>query len=316
MLRGYSQATPSAVLTEESYFSFFYSTRQSQLITSSKYFCNLAFLILLGISISYFQIYLWIIMAPLFISNIVSLIAAVHETGLLWSVSETWFRLTRHISVIVDLLGSFIAKIIILFVLIEDYQEKHWTILLLPFWISVSLSSFLKCMHHPPRTMPPTMLTRHRVATIFTSIGYLMHRGLQPFLLCLRLDHFIQVRWSIIFAPAWFLVFFGMACAILLASFAPFVHQNTNSDLRSSSKALVYLLAFQLAAVSICNLTFLVLLSQKLDYMEYHEFGFNHSFFRILGPLIIMFVVLLILNPILGIYCTDYQVSTQMIAKY
>lgn len=314
----------SVMLSEESYFSFFFSNRQTQQIAAAKYVCNLAFILFLGIKLQTGGgPWAWVLF-PLFLSNIITCIVAVQEIHSLLPIVDSYFRLIRQVATLVDLIGSFCAKVA--FCVILDVKSGHsssWTTLLSPLWVCIVLSSILRCFHCSPRSLPAALRTRHRLATIVTMIGYLLQRGLQPLLVTMRYDGLISTNWSIVAAPTWLLIFFGLGCTLLLVSFAPFVHSNSNADLRKVAHRLIYVLATQLAAISVCSLFFLVLCTQKMDFNDNsgndtEEGGSdvsNHDFTRVSLPLVVMFVALLALNPILLNISNAYQVPSFQFAR-
>lgn len=307
-MRG-GMAESSVYYSEESYFSFLYSSsRQTILANRSKYFFNLLFVLALASKLSGRNLTWYEVFSPAFLSNAVSIILCFQEVDFFLASSEPRYRLLRHGATVVDLLGSLYCKVIICYCLNSTWTaETSWTTMLIPFWCCTIISACLRCFHSPPRSMPTPLSSRHRVATVISGLFYLIHRGLQPFLIALRIDEVIESHWSIVFAPSWSMIFLGLACALLLVSFAPFVHVNSHSDLRSSARSLVYLLSLQLAFTSSNCLVFLVLLTQRLDNVFDRTLGHDHDIWKVAAPLLLLFTGLLVLSPMMSYMSSKFQ---------
>lgn len=305
---------------DESYFSVFFSPRQLQSPSVAKLICNVLFVILVGIKLKVGGLPWITVFLPTFLSNMISIITIKNELKYVWTtIGNHYAGLCRPVAYVCDTLASLCAKIIILIFLSSIKAEQQinaaasivthaWTVSLIPVWILVCISIILRLIPYYPPASSPVYRKKHIIGMFFSTLAYILYRGVQPLLLSLRMDHIIMNRWSIVFVPSWVLIFFGFACSVLMISLAPFANNFTNSDYRVATRTLLYVLALQITSISVASAFFLVLITQKLDFHENAVNGWNHESFRILSPLLALFTTMIVTYPMLYRAALKYQV--------
>lgn len=307
---------------DESYFSLFVSPRQTKTLSVVKLACNTIFVLLLGLKLKFDGLPWITVFLPAFMSNVISFMIIKEEMKYVWAtMGSNGAALCRPIAYAFDTLGSLSAKIVLITFLMtkpKDYFNTEtsasprsvWTTALTPLWIFVGLSTLLRLVPYYPVSATRAYKTKHIWAMLFSTVAYFLFRGLQPLLLSLRMDNIVEHRWSIIFAPSWTLTFFGLACSVLMVSLSPFANGFTNGDFRVATQRLLYITAFQITAISVASIFFLVLVTQKLDFRDDALTGWNHDSVRVLAPILALFVALILTQPLLTRTMLKYQVRS------
>jgi hypothetical protein len=326
LLTSISQSSQSMNIPDmqDSYFTLFFSSKQSQQMIIPKYVCNFTAVLLLMLKLSnYSHTLSWFfVFFPLFFSNLITFTTKCTEIHYLLKVRDLpVLRAVRQFATLVDLLGSVYLKIVLLVYLTTETPASNLLFYCLPFWLCLAGSIGLRIWNQQinadvaenmSRAIPNTKLTRQQLLNWFSIGMLLLLRGAQLLLIGLKLNHNLSpsTHWSIVFVPCFFLLFFMMACSLLLVSFSPFVTSMTigSALLKEITLLLVYLVAFQIAFGSICCMTFLILLSKRLDYeYSHHMYGQDVPTTTILYPLLILFLLLLLVNPLYIRFTTKYQ---------
>lgn len=309
---------------QDSYLTLFFSSKQAQQIMIPKYVCNFltVMLLMMKFSDNYSNLTWGLVSLPSFFSNFLSFSAKFSEIYYLLKVREmSLLAPLRQYAVVIDLLGSIYFKGILLGYLQSNMEIQNILPYSIPFWLFLAVSIGLRVWNqqvhanfNPSSRIPSTNLTKQEVLNWLAITVLFLERGIQLLLIGLKLNNELSVstRWSIVFGPCWAILFFTMSCAILLISFSPFISSMTTGSavLKEITVVLVYLIAFQLALGSICSIAFLVLLTKRLDY-EYsnHAYGEEISTHSILAPLLVLFLILSLFNPIFLRFASKYQVG-------
>lgn len=189
------------------------------------------------------------------------------------------------------------------------------TFLLLPLWISLLVSVFIRycCKNFPIDSTDSNRFSISSMESYGTTLVFVVTRGLQPLLISLKVDKVLDINWFFVLGPLYSLAFIGLSIAILMVSFAPFIHITSSSQLRHQALGLVHVVALQIAIVSLCVIVFLVLLCKRIELSHNLDSSTSNNVdqrspFDILSPLLIMFTLLIITNPLLMAYSQRYQV--------
>jgi hypothetical protein len=313
---------------DESYFSVLVSPRQSRTFSVVKLVCNTVFVLLLGVKLKFNGVPWITVFLPTLLSNAITFMTIKEEMKYIWAtMGSDMTALCRPVAYACDAIGSLAAKIVLLTFLMtkpKDYFNTEtsasprsvWTTALTPLWIFVGLSTILRLIPYYPISATRAYKTKHLLAMLLSTLAYFLFRGLQPLLLSLRMDNIVEHRWSIIFAPSWVLTFFGLACSVLMISLSPFVNGFTNGDFRVATQRLLYISAFQMTAISVASIFFLVLVTQKLDFRDNALTGWNHDSVRVLAPILTLFVALILTQPLLARTMLRYQVCHSRLAPH
>lgn len=310
---------------EDGYFSLFYSSRNAQKIVAPQNFCNFLFVIMLSIKFADDSIPWMGVFSVLFVSDLLSFIVKIQELTIVAHLADVFGKFVRQMAALIDLAGSATGKIILCYFLSNkapftfNVTGRHlFTILLLPHWLGMVISAILRITVFSCSTEVSAQFARYKIFGIVLSIISFVIRGVQLLLVTMRIDGMLAAHWAIIFSPSWAIIFFSLGCTTLLLSFAPFIHANANTQLRETAITLAYIVAALTTTVAVCSLIFVILLSQKLDYLSnlseqrqrLNKSTSNNDIdtFYIMTPMIVMFGCLMILNPLFIVYSTKYQV--------
>lgn len=242
---------------------------------------------------------------------------------------------------IIDHLGGAVAKCLLALRLEGSLTGVSITLLLLPQWGSAVVTSLLRTF---PELAPviwggagagrghaPTMTRRAPLASRGKGAAYLLSRGLQPLLVCLKVDGFLlSAPWWAVLSPAWFLAV-GVAATGMFLFVAVLVGNdhggNSGSDSLPGASAASHsppphvrrlqfrvVLAASMTAlfISACACLFLFSLSAVLEsppekWMQQGRRAGGASYVQILAPLIALYVTMLVTLPGLLIYGKMYR---------
>lgn len=236
------------------------------------------------------------------------------------------------------LLASFYAKIIALVCLSQSSIPNTLTMILLPAWICIILAISIKVYEHYvilPRLMTLNRLRQEYASPAWSSpfvlIMFTLIRGIQPLLISCQLDHSLERSWSVILSPLWIITFLGLAVALLLVSFLPYMnpHQSyVSSPLKVAGHKVGYLLAIQIALCSIWLFWSVLVIAERLDYHKNSESdststtdggsseggpddnkGKDYSVTTIMTPIILIWITLVSTSPMLYSFTRAFEVQ-------
>jgi hypothetical protein len=185
-----------------------------------------------------------------------------------------------------------------LIIILSLYNNSIIILFIFPLAISLLLSSWIRLYIIYNKSKYEIL------NTIATIIIQLIYKIIQPLLIILNAYGTINYKWADIFIPMWLLTFFGVAISIILTTCKPLIHTDRSIHVRDQALKLLNLSIFQISAMSSCTLIFLVWLSEKFDHIEYHDL----SYFKILSPMMILYILLIMLDPIVLNASSSYQI--------
>lgn len=295
---------------EELFFYLFNVSLKSQRLLIFKLLMNIAFVVALVESMKIYTYSSWVgTFFCLFMVNVVHLCTELSDILFFLNSSDAHARLIKPLATAFDIIGSIIFKFTLLLWIINGGIPSRATLHLLPTWICMLSSTTCRCFIAQKR-LPAELITRHRVASFFGAVVYLVYRFLQPLLIILKIDIYSKASWYTAFAPSFALAFLALGFSFLLYSFVPWVHYHSNRQLRNTAKYLTLLIAFCLLLAGTGSMVFLVSLCQILENHSYHHshFATTAHLYRLVTPLFVIYIVFLGAVVVYYNLYKDYQV--------
>ena len=279
--------------------------RRSVWIMTPFYLCSLVFLVLLLLRMDGAYDIAWtIVFLPLLVSDFAKLVDGVY----LLVRGFAAHRKNDILCGIIDTSGLCLTRISVIHYLnnhTDDAIASSASVILIPLWLTTITTIYLRCIH---LFTPNTYEHRYFSSTVIILSFQSIFKILQPLLVALQLDGYMNVDWGLIAIPCWVVLFVGLICGSILIHCSSSIHQNSSQNLRYQAVQLMLLCSIQVFVVTMCCLVSVIWLVERLDFEDEVDGGIDISWDQIIIPLICIFIFLILLYPLTIAQSHRYQV--------
>jgi len=292
--------------------------------------CHLLFLILLMLRVDYQLLWPWLAVFSPMIAPDVAIVTfkifeiyrGLHPTNETRPDQKELHSLLRLVCVLLDTGGVIGSKIYLAWGLqgLDGMRSNHnlshkllrpLLQLLSPLWIGTFLSALGRAsLPRPSRLLnAPDGGRGYRISQVMLGVGHILFRALQPFLVALKVDGSFQASWFNVFTPAWIILLSFGLLATALFNCAPLFTMGANqrSEVYQRMKYLMILYSLQFYLFAITLFFFLYQLCRRLDCPNRGGSACGITATQIILPLILLYFLLLFLNPLVVRNSIQYQ---------
>ena len=196
----------------------------------------------------------WLTFSPILISSIIILYIKICETLSILHYNRNDNNINNILSFrilcsLFDHIGYTITVIMTLLYL-QTTIIPNVSTLCSPLLLTSIITLSYRIINLPP--IDSRTIGRLFISSLVNCIVHTFIRIIQPILLLLKLDSYVDMSWNYVALPLWIMCVGGFIASIVLFYFAIFLHQHANVILRIHASRLMILCSIQLVAVSCC----------------------------------------------------------------